>query len=907
VVQALVGRAAELDRLRQLVTAAAGGHGGTALLLGEAGIGKTRLLDETATAAAGLGLAVLRGAAVDGAGAYRAVAEAVRGLNAPVHAPELRPYLPALGRLRPDWAAPGAPEPLVDPALVLGEGLLRSLPPGGAALLLDDLHWADSDTVALVAYLAGAIAGAAIAIVAAARDEEPATAALRALVRRRDVEVVRLDPLRTADVVALAEQRAGGPLPPGARDAVVARADGLPFLVEEIVDRLGAPTVPPTLAALVADRVAALPAEDRRVVAAAAVLPGEPDAGVLGDLLGMPADRTVDALRAAHPHLLTTGPDGRSQWRHALTRDAVLATLAPPEREHLARRGARLLLDRGDDPGAAELLTRTGDRAGLSGVLLRMADRDAARGALRSAADLLDRAAMTGERTAEVAAAQVRVRTATGRPADALAAGLPELGQAAGAAHAELCLALADAAVAAGEWDTATDLLARSGRPADPRVLGLGAEAAYGAGHLADATLLASRAVATAGDARTITGPDLAVEALCRALLIRGRCAVLAADPAAARADFARAAQLAAEHARPRLRVAALIATATLDLYDQPGSPGLAEARAVAADTGQLAQVAAVDLFRAEAALTTAGPAAAAAIAGDVAEESGRLRLSQIEPFAEILLALAPAVAGRDTEMDRLLAAALARPGAPPETVALAATVRALRAFADRDLPGTAGHLDRATTALLRHDTAAPVPVWGLWVLVRSVLADRDADARATVRTVAAGRRIPNAGGLRYAEAVDAGRRDPAAAAEAFADADRLLAGHPWWRRLLRLIALHAAVADGWGDPVPALRADLPGFAGQPAFARICRDLLRRAGAPTRRGRGDTEAPEHLRAAGVTSREMDVLVLLSQGLTNAEIAARLFLSPRTVDTHVTRLLAKTGARGRNELRRRLSR
>src|SRR4029453_4215860 len=101
----------------------------------------------------------------------------------------------------------------------------------------------------------------------------------------------------------------------------------------------------------------------------------------------MPADRTVDALRAAHPHLLTTGADGRSRWRHALTRDAVLATGAPPDRAHLARRGARLLLARGDEAGAAELLARTGDRAGLTGVLLRTADRDAARGALRSAAD----------------------------------------------------------------------------------------------------------------------------------------------------------------------------------------------------------------------------------------------------------------------------------------------------------------------------------------------------------------------------------------------------------------------------------------------------------------------------------------------------------------------------------------
>jgi DNA-binding NarL/FixJ family response regulator len=57
----------------------------------------------------------------------------------------------------------------------------------------------------------------------------------------------------------------------------------------------------------------------------------------------------------------------------------------------------------------------------------------------------------------------------------------------------------------------------------------------------------------------------------------------------------------------------------------------------------------------------------------------------------------------------------------------------------------------------------------------------------------------------------------------------------------------------------------------------------------------------------VTSREMDVLVLLADGLTNAEIAGRLFLSRRTVDTHVSTLLAKTGAAGRGDLRARLTR
>ena len=55
----------------------------------------------------------------------------------------------------------------------------------------------------------------------------------------------------------------------------------------------------------------------------------------------------------------------------------------------------------------------------------------------------------------------------------------------------------------------------------------------------------------------------------------------------------------------------------------------------------------------------------------------------------------------------------------------------------------------------------------------------------------------------------------------------------------------------------------------------------------------------------MTSREMDVLVLVAEGRTNAQIAERLFLSPRTVETHVANLLAKTGATNRGELRARV--
>jgi DNA-binding CsgD family transcriptional regulator len=59
--------------------------------------------------------------------------------------------------------------------------------------------------------------------------------------------------------------------------------------------------------------------------------------------------------------------------------------------------------------------------------------------------------------------------------------------------------------------------------------------------------------------------------------------------------------------------------------------------------------------------------------------------------------------------------------------------------------------------------------------------------------------------------------------------------------------------------------------------------------------------PASLQALGVTSREVDVLALVAEGLTNQELGARLHLSPRTVEKHVASLLAKTGCRGRAQL------
>ena len=89
---------------------------------------------------------------------------------------------------------------------------------------------------------------------------------------------------------------------------------------------------------------------------------------------------------------------------------------------------------------------------------------------------------------------------------------------------------------------------------------------------------------------------------------------------------------------------------------------------------------------------------------------------------------------------------------------------------------------------------------------------------------------------------------------------------------------------------------------GARALARTCRDLLRAAGAPTRTSRTADPVPPDLRRLGITFREAEVLRLVTEHLSNADIAARLHLSTRTVESHVARLLAKTGTTDRSGLR-----
>ena len=545
---------------------------------------------------------------------------------------------------------------------------------------------------------------------------------------------------------------------------------------------------------------------------------------------------------------------------------------------------------------AADLHELGGDHRRAAGLLRALARRAAAAGALRSADEHLARAMILDPALTGVVADRVRVLALAGHAGEATKLGEPALRAARGDEHAELCLALARAALADGRWEDAARCAERADRPDDAAAAAIAADAAFGAG---DPT----RAAALAATAVSLAERDGRHDELCAALEVVGRCD-RETDPAKAAAAFRRAAQVAAENGLDPAHISALIGLGTIELLVADDPTQLVDARDRATDAGMLRQAIAADLVLADRAMLTDGVVAGSMLATRTAELAGDLQLTGLQAMAELLSALGPAAAGDRQEAAARIDRAASRPNAPVESTALRPWMMAFAPLTSGDLERCADMLDEGVALLSGHRATAPLPQWGLWALLRTVLGRDDAKARDQLRQAPAALRRGNQGALRYADAVAAGRAGRQGEAEAhFAEGDRLLATADWWRRLLHLVVCPAAAKDGWGDPVATLRGDLAAFeaADDERMARTCRDQLRRAGVRVRRGRGAADVPTRLRALGVTSREMDVVLLITERLSNLEIADRLYLSPRTVETHVSNLLTKTGTTSRTEL------
>ena len=153
----LVNRGAEVHALTTALDRVQAGDAGVLILTGDAGVGKSRLVREVSSLASSRGFAVLAGRAAESAVPvpYRPVSEALmRAARAGVapDAPEIADYRPALGSLVPEWSKPGESDAEIS-AVILGEALLRLLAQPrwhGALLVLEDLHWADPESLAIV-------------------------------------------------------------------------------------------------------------------------------------------------------------------------------------------------------------------------------------------------------------------------------------------------------------------------------------------------------------------------------------------------------------------------------------------------------------------------------------------------------------------------------------------------------------------------------------------------------------------------------------------------------------------------------------------------------------------------------------------------------------------------------------
>jgi predicted ATPase len=378
---AFVGRERELARLES----ALGERARLVLVVGDAGIGKTRFVSEGLARAAASGMSVISGGCLplaeklpllpvadalaelsrlDGGALFEAALAA-----APDYVrPEVARLLPRLATAELVATAPvegWRHERLFTAVAELLGGVARR---SAVGLLIEDVHWADAATLDFLTYLVRVGRGDALTVVVTCRsDEVPLDAGVADWLThvRRDagVEEIRLGPLSRSEV---AEQIAAlvEASPPGELVAeVYARAEGHPFFTEQLVaaavsdsGRLAQPVaVPARLAELLVARTSRCGSDGQAVLAALAVAGRPLSEELLGEVVGLDPDMVQAALRELTvARLLATPADGAHRLRHALLAEAIAADLLTGEQVSLHERLARALQAAGGETVAAE-------------------------------------------------------------------------------------------------------------------------------------------------------------------------------------------------------------------------------------------------------------------------------------------------------------------------------------------------------------------------------------------------------------------------------------------------------------------------------------------------------------------------------------------------------------------------
>lgn len=359
-----VGRQEQVALVDQAAVRSGAGTPQFVIFGGEAGIGKTRLIERCATRLAGTGALVTRGACIElGAEGLplAPITSTLRDLVRQLGAARLSSLLPDADQLLallpelqlPPTAGGHRLERLFELFARMLERLGQDNP---VVLVVEDLHWADRSTRELLGYLARAPHAGRVLVMMAYRSDavghgDPLSGFLAELVRLPSVQRVVLPPFTRAETEQLAAAVLAKPPPAGLVDRIFHRSGGNPFFVEELV-RAGA-ELPDSLRELLLHKVARLPGPARQVVRMASVGGSSVPHDLLAATAGLPDTVLLPALRqAVEAYVLTTDPirdarpgevGGRYRFRHDLLREAVLNDLLPAERVRLHRSFAEAL------------------------------------------------------------------------------------------------------------------------------------------------------------------------------------------------------------------------------------------------------------------------------------------------------------------------------------------------------------------------------------------------------------------------------------------------------------------------------------------------------------------------------------------------------------------------------------
>jgi DNA-binding SARP family transcriptional activator len=369
---ALVGRAGELARLGDALERALGGSGQLVAVLGEAGIGKSRLVAEFAADAAGRGAAVVMGRSYESEQIlpFGPWVDALRAAGVAADDDLLHQLGPALSgdlaRVLPELATRGGTAETGQPDYrPLFESVARTLGHLAArhplVLILEDLHWADEMSARLVAFVGRRLDAWRVLVLLTAREEELAdTAAVRQaleeLEREQRVATLALGPLSREETLALvrALARVGTDEAGLARlgEQVWAASEGNPFVAVETVRAVtegAAPgggqelRLPERVREIVGRRLARLSEPARSLAAVAAVVGRDFEFALLQRAGGLGEEEAAAGVEELVRRRVLHGVGERFDFTHDRLRTAIYAGLLSPRRVLLHRRVAETL------------------------------------------------------------------------------------------------------------------------------------------------------------------------------------------------------------------------------------------------------------------------------------------------------------------------------------------------------------------------------------------------------------------------------------------------------------------------------------------------------------------------------------------------------------------------------------